>query len=73
VGSVGSISDAAASNAYRTLTTFDMTDVLGPGMNEIAVAGSNGPAFFAGGCGPSGCTYQINPAGVVSAGTIHWR
>jgi hypothetical protein len=71
VGTVGSITDvAAASSGQDVAVWFDLTPALHAGPNAITVAGQNGPASFAGGCGGIGCTYAQNPAGVVFAGTL---
>ena len=69
VGSVSVISEASISNS--TLTNFDLTPRLRPGVNTITIAAQNGPASFAG-CASS-CTYSSNPAGVVFGGSLSYH
>ena len=63
VAAYGSITDVGvAGAAQNSLGTFSIKN-LHHGDNKIVIRGQNGPASFAGDCGP--CTYQQNPAGVV--------
>ena len=63
VATYGSITDVGvALAAQNSLGTFSIKN-LHEGNNQIVVRGQNGPASFAGDCGP--CSYQQNPAGVV--------
>jgi hypothetical protein len=71
IGSVGSVTDISLAGASQnSLTSFDLTAALHPGANTITIVGQNGPASYAGGCEPAGCTYASNPAGVVFMGTL---
>ena len=71
VGTVGSVTDAAASLfAQNNLTSFTVTGGVLGGRNVVAVVGTNGPQSF-GGC-PSACSYSINPAGVVFGGVVKY-
>jgi hypothetical protein len=72
-GTTGSISDvAAASAAQSEVVTFDISSFLKPGSNIVTVFAQNGPAWFpgAGVCPTEGCTYGMNPAGVVFGGSL---
>jgi hypothetical protein len=69
VGSVTDQSEAAISNS--TLTTFDLSPRLRPGLNTITIAAQNGPASFAS-C-PTSCTYMNNPAAVVFGGSLTYH
>jgi hypothetical protein len=72
VGSVGSLTDPAASTAAQSmLTRFSITAFVRAGPNVVAVVGQNGPAFFAGCSAP--CTYAQHPAGVVFGGSIDFK
>jgi hypothetical protein len=74
LGAAGSVTDVnAAAAAQNGLSTFSLTPALHPGPNTITIVGENGPASFAGGCGPGGCSYAQNPAGVIFAGTLTWN
>jgi hypothetical protein len=69
VGSVGSLTNPAASTAAQNmLTRFDITPFVRGGPNVVAILGQNGPAFFASCSAP--CTYAQHPAGVVFGGSI---
>ncbi len=71
VGTVGSITDPAASSlAQSALTRFAITGHISPGRNVVAVRGQNGPASF-GSC-PGPCSYSQNPAGVVFGGYVKY-
>jgi hypothetical protein len=73
VGATGSITDStAASLANQALKGFNLAPLLVAGENTITVVGQNGPASFAGGCA-GGCTYAMNPAGVVFGGTLAYQ
>jgi hypothetical protein len=70
-GTTGSITDYfAAAAAQGALVNFDITSLLKPGSNIVTVLAQNGPAWFAGGCPSEGCTYAMNPAGVVFGGSL---
>jgi len=67
VGSIGSLTNGgAASAAQSSLTNFDITQFLAPGINVISVRASNGTF----GCGPG--PYSCNPAGVVFGGSLNF-
>jgi hypothetical protein len=69
VGSVGSINDPGLSlQSQGALTAVDLAPFLIAGTNTLTVRGQNGPASFAGGCGP--CSYAQNPAALVFGGTL---
>jgi hypothetical protein len=70
-GTTGSVTDMnSASLAQGTLATFDITPFLRTGSNVVTIHAQNGPPSFAGGCPSEGCTYAMNPAGVVFGGSL---
>jgi hypothetical protein len=72
-GTTGSITDATtAGMASQALKGFNLLPLLVVGENTITVLGQNGPASFAMGCA-TGCTYAMNPGGVVFGGTLAYH
>jgi hypothetical protein len=69
VGSVGSVVDPGQAGAHNYLTTFDISDVVHPGVNKISIRAKNGPATWSPYCSDT-CTYAQNPAGVLFGGSV---
>jgi len=70
-GTVGSITNESVAYAAQTTVPapLDLTPYLMPGINTIEIIAQNGPASYTGGqCSP--CTYSVNTAGVIFAGTL---
>jgi hypothetical protein len=70
VGSIGSVTDIGlAAAAQSSLTAFDISSLLKPGMNVVTVNGQNGPPSFSPFCAAI-CTYSQTQAGVVFGGSL---